>query len=70
MPISTLAVLSKMFSLAVRWQMRPDNPCRGIERNQEHKRQRYLTAEEMTRLATALAGWPTRAPPTLYGCCC
>jgi integrase len=50
----TLAVLSKMFSLAVRWQMRPDNPCRGIERNQEHKRQRYLTAEEMTRLATAL----------------
>ena len=50
----TLAVLSKMFSLAVRWQMRPDNPCRGIERNQEHKRQRYLTAEEMARLATAL----------------
>ena len=27
-----VAVLSKMFSLAVKWRMRPDNPCKGIER--------------------------------------
>ena len=50
----TLAVLSKMFSLAVRWGMRADNPCRGIERNQEHKRRRYLSAAELTRLIKAL----------------
>jgi integrase len=43
-----------MFSLAVRWQMRPDNPCKGIERNQEHKRQRYLSGVELARLTAAL----------------
>ena len=36
-----LALLSKMFSLAIRWGWRSDNPCRGIERNQEQKRRRY-----------------------------
>ena len=30
-----LACLSKMFSLAVRWGWRSDNPCKGVERNQE-----------------------------------
>jgi integrase len=49
-----LALLSRMFSMAVRWHMRADNPCRGIERNQEHKRRRYLSADELTRLAKAL----------------
>src|SRR4029434_3919203 len=42
-----LALLSRMFSLAIRWQWRSDNPCRGVERNQEHKRRRYLTADEL-----------------------
>ncbi len=28
----TIAVLSKMLSLAVKWEMRTDNPARGIER--------------------------------------
>ncbi len=51
----TLAVLSKMFSLAVRFGWRPDNPCRGIERNQEHKRHRYLSGPELTLLSKALA---------------
>ena len=49
-----LALLSRMFSMAIRWGMRADNPCRGIERNQEHKRRRYLSADEMARLTTAL----------------
>ena len=49
-----LALLSRMFTMAVRWHMRADNPCRGIERNQEHKRQRYLSADELTRLIKAL----------------
>jgi len=31
------ALLSKMFSLATRWKMRPDNPAKGLERNNEEK---------------------------------
>jgi len=52
-----LAVLSRMMSLAVKWKMRPDNPCRGIERNPEAKRKRYLEVEggELARLVRALA---------------
>ena len=53
-----LAVLSKMFSLAVRWGWRGDNPCKGIERNQEEKRHRYLSPDEIARLSTALAELP------------
>jgi integrase len=49
-----LACLSKMFSLAVRWGWRIDNPCKGVERNQETKRHRYLSGAELARLTTAL----------------
>jgi len=55
-----LALLSRMFSLAIRWQWRSDNPCRGVERNQEHKRKRYLTADELARLMAVLAEHPDR----------
>jgi integrase len=51
-----LALLSKMFSLAIGWEMRPDNPCRGIEKNAENKRERYLTPAELERLMSTLAG--------------
>src|SRR5262245_52036807 len=51
----TIAVLSRMFSLVVRWGWRPDNPCKGVERNQESKRHRYLTGAEISRLSEALA---------------
>jgi integrase len=53
-----VAVLSKMFALAIRLQMRADNPAKGIERNPEIKRHRYLSAEELVRLGTALAACP------------
>jgi integrase len=49
-----VAVASKMFSLAIRWKMRPDNPARGVERNAEQKRKRYPSATELRRLTTAL----------------
>jgi integrase len=49
------SILSKMFSLAIRWGWRTDNPAKGIERNDEHKRQRYLSADELKRLTKALA---------------
>ena len=54
----TMAVLSRMFSLAVRWRMRPDNPAKGIERNIEYRRQRYLNGDELVRLSKALAKHP------------
>ncbi len=50
-----LALFSKMFSLAIRWQWRTDNPCKGVERNQEEKRHRYLSPAELTKLTKALA---------------
>jgi integrase len=50
-----VALLSKMFALSIRWEWRADNPARGIERNPENKRERYLSGEEMARLTLALA---------------
>ena len=49
-----LAVLSKMFSLAVKWGWRADNPVKGIERYQEQRRERWLSDDELTRLLDAL----------------
>jgi integrase len=51
----TLQLLSKMFNLAVAWEWRANNPVKGVERNQEHARQRYLSNEELKRLMAALA---------------
>ena len=52
-----LSVLSKMFSLASAWGLAPDgtNPCRGVRKYKEKKRERFLTREEYRRLGMALA---------------
>jgi len=52
----TLGVLSKIFNLTEVWGLRPDgsNPCRHVPKNQERKRERFLSAEEITRLGTVL----------------
>jgi integrase len=55
-----LALCSKMFSMAVRWDLRPDNPCKGIERNQENRRTRYLSQKEIADLSAALAEYPSQ----------
>jgi integrase len=52
------AVLSKMFSLAIKWGWRSDNPINGLERNPEYRRQRYLKADELQRLLAVLADYP------------
>ena len=56
----TTAVLSKLFNLAIRWGMRTDNPARGVERNYEAKRKRYLSGDELSRLVAALAAHQDR----------
>jgi integrase len=56
----TIAVLRKMFSLAVLWKMRTDNPAKGIEKNREHLRRRYLSGDELARLLAALADHPDK----------
>jgi integrase len=51
-----LALMSKLFNLAERWNMRPDgnNPCRHVPRYEEQSRERYLTVAELGRLGEAL----------------
>ena len=49
-----LALLSKMFSLAVKWGWRSDNPAKGIERYHEERRERWLSDDELRRLLFAL----------------
>ena len=40
------ALLSHVFSYAVRWGVASDNPCRLVKRNPEKARKRYVTDEE------------------------
>ncbi len=49
-----VALLSKMFTLAVKWHLRTDNPCKGIEMYAEDKRERYLKDDERPRLLAAM----------------
>ena len=56
-----LALLSKMLSLAIAWEMRGDNPAIGIERNPENKRERFLSPAELARLNEALNTHSDRA---------
>ena len=52
-----LALLSKMFSLAEVWEIRPNgsNPTQHIQKFPEDKRERYLTEDELGRLGEALS---------------
>ncbi|MCB2191376.1 MAG: site-specific integrase [Deltaproteobacteria bacterium] len=52
----TLAVLSKMMTLAISWGLGSgDNPCKYIQRFKENKRERYLSAEELATLGKVLS---------------
>ena len=55
-----LALLSKLFTLAVLWDMRSDNPVRGIEKFHEEKRYRWLDNDELVRLIGALDAHPNQ----------
>lgn len=52
-----LALLSHVFAMAEKWGVRPrgTNPCRGIDRFDEKRRERFLSADELARLGASLA---------------
>ena len=56
----SVAVLSKMLSLAVKWELAERNVATGIERRPEDKRERFLTPAELARLSEVLATHPER----------
>ena len=62
-----MQVLSRIFTLAEIWGLRPDgsNPCRHVKRFREDKRERFLSDEEYRRLGEALAESETKGlePP-------
>jgi integrase len=55
-----LATLSKMMNLAIKWRLREVNPVVGVIRNQEGKRNRYLSGDETKCLMAALAVYPDK----------
>ena len=65
-----LAVVSKMLNLAVRWEMRTDNPVRGVERSPEQKRERFMTPAEIGRLGKDWQRIRSGHRRTPFGCCC
>lgn len=56
----TLALLSTMFELSVRWGWRPNNPAKGIGKFHEEKRDRWLSDGELARLLAALVKHPNQ----------
>jgi integrase len=62
----TVAVLSKIYSQAIKWNLCTANPCKGIERNLEPRRQRYLTPDELARLTKALADHPKQRTADIF----
>ena len=59
-----LALTSRLFTLAERWQWRTqnDNPARGIERSREEARDRTMTPTELAALSGALNALEERYP--------
>jgi integrase len=53
-----LALATTMFNTAIKLEWIDRNPCKGVERNAEHPRQRYLTSDEISRLMTVLEQHP------------
>jgi len=57
----TLTLISKMFSLAIKWEWLDRNPAKGIEKFPEEKRERYLKPDEIQRLSQAFVDYVTLA---------
>lgn len=61
-----LSFLRTVFAYAVEWQMCDSNPCIGIKRHAELKRDRYMTDEEFLAIRTAAAH---KAIPAIMDLC-
>ena len=44
------ALLSHIFTMGMRWGIVDSNPCRGVHRNKEGDRDRYITDEEFSKV--------------------
>jgi integrase len=62
-----LAVLSKMFSLAIERGWRTDNPCKGVRKFPEDQRWRNLSEDEVGRLLAACDDYEAGVRPVLEG---
>ncbi len=60
------ALLSHIFRMAEVWGERPpgSNPCRYVEKFGEHRRERFLSADELARLGEALKHADGKEPPS------
>ena len=63
-----VALMSRMYAMAADWEMVPDgtNPCAGIERHRERKRERFLTDTEFRRLGQVLAEAPAEGGVSVH----
>ena len=63
-------MLRKMFNLSVKpWKMREDNPADAFRRRAETERDRFLSPEEITALAAALAASPDQRGASIIRMC-
>ena len=62
-------VLRKMFSLAVTWKMRTDNPATSFRKRPETARERFLSFDEIQRLADALCADPDQRAAGIIRLC-
>ena len=63
------AVVSKMMNYAIKLGWRTDNPVKGLERNIEDRRERYLSAVELRRWPLFCASTATSGAPMSSACC-
>jgi len=52
-----LSLLSAMFTQAIKWEVRSENPCKGIQRYAENKREAWLSREQLIELDKALTAY-------------
>ncbi len=55
-----VSLCSRLFNLAIRKNMRLDNPAKGVESYAEERRERYLSQAELVRLTEALGTYPNQ----------